>query len=332
MEYAYMQSFGGGAVAQLEWGSPSIPKQLIPQAALSLPVKANRPSPSNGAVDIRQTTVLDWSPGHYATSHQVYFGTDQEAVKNADTGSPEYKGSRELGSEGYDPGKLDWNTTYFWRIDQVDNLNPDSPWIGNIWSFTTADFLIVDDFELYNDYDPSDPDSNRIFMMWKDGLGFGTPTAPPYFAGNGSGAIIGHAEPPFAEQEIVHGGRQSMPYEYNNASGLKYSEAEMTLIEPRDWTENGVDRLVIWFRGDSDNSAEPMYVALNGFALVYHDDSNATQIDTWTEWTIDLQKFVTLGVDLTNVNTIAIGFGNKNNPQAGGSGFMFFDDIRLYKP
>ena len=141
-------------MVQLEWGSPSMPKQLIPQAALSLPVKANRPSPSNGAVDIRQTTTLGWSPGYYAASHEVYFGIDEESVKNANTDSPEYKGSRELGSEVYDPGKLDWNTTYFWRIDQVDNLNSESPWIGSIWSFTTADCLIVDDFELYNDYDP----------------------------------------------------------------------------------------------------------------------------------------------------------------------------------
>jgi hypothetical protein len=45
-----------------------------------------------------------------------------------------------------------------------------------------------------------------------------------------------------------------------------------------------------------------------------------------------LQKFVDKGVDLTNVNTIAIGFGDKNNPQPGGSGLMFFDDVRLYKP
>ena len=52
-------------------------------------------------------------------------------------------------------------------------------------------------------------------------------------------------------------------------------------------------------------------------------------MDTWTEWTIDLQKFMDQGVNLTNVNTIAIGFGNKNNPQPGGSGLMFFDDIDL---
>jgi hypothetical protein len=332
MEFTYRQSFGGGAVVQLEWGSPSTPKQIIPQAAFSLPVAANRPSPSNGAVDIRQTATLSWSPGYYAASHQIYFGTDEQAVENADTDSPEYKGPKELGSEAYDPGKLEWDTTYHWRIDQVDTDGTITK--GRIWSFTTANFLIVDDFERYNDFNPSDPESNRIFMTWEDGLGYGSPGQPPYFAGNGTGSIIGNAEPPFAEQYIVHGGRQSMPYEYNSgvADKLKYSQADMTLVYPRDWTENGVSKLMIWFRGNPDNAAEPMYVALNGSAIVYHDDSSATQIDTWTQWAIDLQKFADQGLDLTNVNMIAIGFGNRNNPQPGGSGLMFFDDIRLEKP
>ena len=59
---------------------------------------------------------------------------------------------------------------------------------------------------------------------------------------------------------------------------------------------------------------------------------DAAQIDTWTEWTIDLQAFADQGVNLANVNTIAIGFGDKNNPLAGGSGIIYFDDIRLYPP
>jgi hypothetical protein len=50
------------------------------------------------------------------------------------------------------------------------------------------------------------------------------------------------------------------------------------------------------------------------------------------EWTIDLQAFADQGVDLANVDTIALGLGNKDNPQAGGSGTMYFDDIRLYPP
>jgi len=277
------------------------------------------PEPSNGAVDVKQTPVLTWSPGIYAASHQLYFGADEDAVKNADTGSPEYKGTRDLGSESYEPGKLQWNTTYYWRIDEVNNVNSDSPWTGPLWSFTTANFLIVDDFESYNDLDPADPESNRIFNAWLDG--YDDPT---------NGSLVGYDNPPFAEQTIVHGGNQSMPLYYDNSVG--YSEATLTLTYPRDWTENGVTTLTIWFRGDSDNAAETLYVALNGSAVVNHDNPNAAQIDEWTEWNIDLQAFADQGVNLANVNTIALGLGNKKNPVAGGSGTMYFDDIRLYPP
>ncbi|MFB0553231.1 MAG: hypothetical protein ACETWQ_07950, partial [Phycisphaerae bacterium] len=104
---------------------------------------------------------------------------------------------------------------------------------------------------------------------------------------------------------------------------------------PRDWTENGVNTLTIWFRGISDNAAETLYVALNGSAVVNHDNPGAAQIDEWTRWNIDLSApggFADQGVNLANVNTIAIGLGNKNNPVGGGSGTMYFDDIRLYTP
>jgi hypothetical protein len=279
----------------------------------------SNPDPANGAVDVKQTQIISWSPSVFAASHELYFGTDKDAVKNADTGSPEYKGTRDLGAESYDPGMLEWDTTYYWRIDEVNNVNPDSPWTGILWSFTTADFLIVDDFESYNDIDPPDPQSNRIFEAWVDG--YEIPT---------NGALVGNDLPPYAEQTIVHGGNQSMPLYYDNSVGN--SEATHTLTYPRDWTENGVNTLTIWFRGNSDNAAETLYVALNGSAVVNHDNPDAAQITAWTEWTIDLQAFADQGVNLANVNTIALGLGNRNNPVAGGSGTMYFDDIRLYLP
>ncbi|MFZ2147673.1 MAG: hypothetical protein WAV28_10690, partial [Sedimentisphaerales bacterium] len=118
---------------------------------------------------------------------------------------------------------------------------------------------------------------------------------------------------------------------YDN-SVLKYSEAQKTLSYPRDWTENGVNMLTIWFRGISANAAETLYFALNGSAVVSHDNPNAAQINKWTQWNINLQEFADQGVNLANVNTIALGLGNKKNPVAGGSGTMYFDDIRLYPP
>jgi WD40 repeat protein len=284
------------------------------------------PDPSNGAVDVEQTSTLTWSPGVYGASHEVCFGTDKEAVKNADTTSPECKGSGNLGSESYNTGQLEWDTTYYWRIDEVNNTNPDSPWTGPLWSFTTANFLVVDDFE---DYDAGD---NQIWFTWHDGIGYASyPTEPPS-PGNGTGSMVGNETAgSYMEETIVHGGGKSMPVFYDN-SVLKYSEVEKTLSYPRDWTENDVTTLTIWFRGISDNAAETLYVALNGSAVVNHDNPNAAQIEIWTEWKIDLQVFADQGINLSNVNTIGLGFGDRDNPQPGGSGLMFFDDIRLYRP
>jgi len=121
-----------------------------------------------------------------------------------------------------------------------------------------------------------------------------------------------------------------MPLFYDNSVG--YSEATMTLTNQRDWTDEGVGVLTIWFRGEAANTAEPLSVALNGNAIVTHENPDAAQLGTWTEWTIELQVFADQGVNLTNVNTISIGLGNKSNPLAGGTGVMYIDDIRLYRP
>lgn len=122
-----------------------------------------------------------------------------------------------------------------------------------------------------------------------------------------------------------------MPFVYDNAVGI--SEATLTLTSNRDWTVNGVNTLTIWFRGTTGNAAENLFVALNGNAVVNHDNPNAAaEITSWTAWNIDLTRFADQGVNLANVNSITLGLGNKNNPVADGSGMMYFDDIRLYPP
>jgi hypothetical protein len=264
--------------------------------------------PINGAVDITQTPVLTWAPG-LGASHEAYFGTDPTSL--------ELKSSGSLGSESYEPGQLEWNTTYYWRVDEANSANADSPWTGPLWSFTTANFLIIDDFESYNDLNEDEEGSNSIYLAWEDG--FDDPT---------NGSQTGHLDPPFYEETIVHSGNKSMPIYYDNAVGK--SEATLTLTDKRDWTVNGVNTLVIWFRGDSANAAEQMYVALNDSAVVTNDNLDAAQKSSWTQWNIDLQKFADQGVNLANVNSITIGFGNRTNPVAGGAGMVFFDDIRLH--
>jgi len=283
--------------------------------AFTTPGAVGNPQPANSAVDVQMIATLSWTAAETAASHELYFGSDAAAVGSATTASPEYVGPKALGAEGYDPGGLAWHSSYAWRVDEV---YPTETVKGLVWTFTTADYIPVDDFESYNDIDPPDPNSNRIFDNWIDG--FGTTT---------NGALVGNDLPPYAEQTIVHGGAQSMPYSYDN--NLKTSEATLTLVYPRDWTAEGVTKLSVWFRGDSANSAERMFVALNGTALVYHDDASVTQMPGWNNWIIDLSRFADQGADLAIVNTITLGLGTKDSPSAGGSGKMYFDDIRLYR-
>jgi hypothetical protein len=293
--------------------------------SFTTPDAVGNPQPADGTVDVKQTQILSWTPADNAASHNVYLGTDKDAVKNAMADSPEYKGNKALGDETLDPGALAWDTAYYWRVDAV---YADNTVKGLVWSITTANFLAVDDFE---DYDVS---NKEIWWAWKDSLGYAAHGDEPAYSGNGTGAAVGdETTTSYTEETIVHGGSQSMPLWYdNNKEGyFNYSEAELTLggAYPSDWTVNDVNTLTLYFRGNSNNAAEQMYVALNGSAVAYHDDPNASQISIWMAWNIELQAFADQGVDLANVNTIAIGFGDKNNPQAGGSGKMYLDDIRL---
>ncbi len=283
------------------------------------PGAVGNPQPANGATDVAMAAVLGWTAAANATSHQVYLGLDKEAVRGADTGSPEYKGSKTLGAESYDAGLLDLDTTYYWRVDAVYNGNPVK---GPVWTFTVGDYLLIEDFESYTDDDAA---GLAIWQTWIDGFGVAD-----------NGAQVGYLVPPYCEQTIVHGGSQSMPLLYVNEAGVSNSEAVLTLATSRDWTIAGVGELSMWFRGDSANAVDPLYVAVSNAAggpgIVTHDDPDAATKTSWKQWRISLQAFADQGINLTNVDEIAIGLGNKGGAAAGGTGTMYIDDVRLYRP
>jgi hypothetical protein len=277
--------------------------------------------------------LLSWDPGYGATSHDVYFGTDRDAVANANPGSPEYKGRLVFDTDVFNPAGLALGTAYYWKIDEVV-LTVEEIWRvaeGDVWCFTTADDTpsIVDDFESYNNLPADDPNSNRIFETWIDGYGYGDVELS--YPGNGTGSMVD------ISTDVIRGGAQSMRFTYNNSGRfVYYSETERAFDVPQDWTKEGVAELSLWFHGDSTNDPEPMYVALANstgtLAVVYHDNLDAVRIDTWTEWFIPLMRFADQDVNLTNVRKMYIGVGDRDNPQLGGTGTVYFDGIRLYPP
>jgi len=206
----------------------------------SIPVQAREPFPASGATDVALDLSLNWTAGREAEKHDVYFGKDIQAVTDG------VEPIATVAEGSYGPLSLDLGTTYYWHIDEVNDAETPSMWQGDLWDFTTVEYLVVDDFESY------DADENQIWYAWKDGLGYGTPDTPPYYPGNGTGSVVGdETTGSFTEETIVHGGKQSMPlaYDSNKQGSLHYSEATMTLGSQRDWTVRGVKELSLWFRG-----------------------------------------------------------------------------------
>ncbi len=280
-----------------------------------------RPRPANGTVDVSLDAKLAWNPGiidqetnERYNEHHIYIGTVLEDVNTAT------EPTAILDVNEYTP-ILNYDTTYYWRVDEVSDADPQSPIKGDVWSFTTANFVVVEDFESYSDFPP-----DEIFMTWVDGWG-----------DTSNGSTAGYPAPDFVidehylEGDIVHGGDWSMPLFYaNGSSGL--SEVTKTLTTVRNWTVDDVITLTLFYYGFLSNDPDPMYVALNGDAVIVNDDLRAAQAVEWARWDILLQDFADMGVNLTNVNTMSIGFGDKANPApGGGSGHVFFDDIRLYR-
>jgi len=308
--------YNADSLARLEWIDPFGARTVVPSGALQLPVRANRPQPSAGQKDVIGTPILLWHAGDRAAQHDVYFGTDAEAIASADPASDLYQGRQTLEETTFDPGTLEWGQTYYWRIDEINEANVDSPWKGYVWSFTAADFLVVDDFDNY-----TDDDGNRIYQTWIDGWT------------NNTGSVVGNLQSPFAEQRIVHSGRQSMPLDYNNVEAPYYSETERTWGAPQNWTINGVDTLTIYLRGNSGNGAGTIYVAVEDsagkIATVANPDPAAVTTTRWTEWKVPLSSFT--GVNPARVKTLYLGVGNRAAPTAGGAGRVYVDSIRVTK-
>ncbi len=198
------------------------------------------------------------------------------------------------------PASLNLATEYFWKVDEVGDAGTYS---GDVWSFTTEDFIAVEDFEGY------DNDTNRIYDAWIDGL-----------TDDKSGSQVGYDEAPFAETSTVNGGNQSMPLIYNNTT-FGFSEATRTFDSPQDWSGHGVTSLVLYFRGQMSNSDASVYVKINDAKISFNNGDPATTMYLWKPWVISLTS---AGTNLKSVKSLSVGV------EGSGSGTLFVDDIRLY--
>jgi len=182
---------GGQAVAELYWESSSQASQIIPPEYLSptfVQLKAWAPVPADGSINEPNKTGLEWMAGDTAAAHDVYFGTDETAVTNADIDSPEYIATTDRATTTCaDPRIINVQkptTTYFWRIDEIQE---DETIIkGDVWRFTTAGL------KAHSPY-PSDGavlvDPN-IILTWGPGFNVLTKSGHQVYFGTDYNALV----------------------------------------------------------------------------------------------------------------------------------------------
>ncbi|MHC4633551.1 MAG: hypothetical protein ACYS9C_20075, partial [Planctomycetota bacterium] len=143
---------GRAVLVQMDYNVTNPDKTTV-WATVGDPTKARAPSPGDGAtVVLEEATGITWASGENAVQHDVYFGVSEEVVTNADISDTTgiYQGRQDGNSYTF-PGALEWGATYYWRIDEIEADN--TMHTGPVWSFTVADYLLVDDFESYVDFD-----------------------------------------------------------------------------------------------------------------------------------------------------------------------------------
>ncbi len=265
----------GGAFAKFvkltinfNWADAKTQASLSEVRFFQMPMLAREPQPASGSVDVALDATLNWRPGRQAAEHQVFVSADAAAVTAGTAPVAKVTDHKlPLASSGLEFGK-----TYYWKVVEVNAAETPKSWEGPVWSFTTVQYAVAEDFEGYDDK------CNRIFFAWVDGFGHSGSAdcgvAPN--SGNATGSTVGNINPPFAEQTVVHGGRQAMPMWFDNTKAPFYSEAQCDLKTPEVWTRGGANTLTVWVLGDAPAFLEtsPGTILMNGTGTDVWDTSD----------------------------------------------------------
>ena len=302
------------------WGGILMSYSLSEVQFNVIPAAARTPDPADGAVGVVPNAVASWRAGREAAQSTIYVSTDQNEVADG------LASSLTSNTNSVDLSSLDLqlSETYYWRVDEVNNAEAVPVWAGPVSNFTTADALVVDDFESYNNASP-----DRPFQAWLDGFGYSADEYfPAGYGGNGTGAGIGHdiwsLASPYYNGDLMEtsntlpGSGRSMPFYYSNTGGAS-SETQHKFDVPQDWTVGGATILSIPFSGAAGNTGT-LYAKINGTKVTYPRDASNLALGGWIAFNIDLS-----GMNVKSVTELAIGVDGSN-----ASGVLLIDDITLH--
>jgi hypothetical protein len=266
---------------------------------LYIPVFARLPQPSSGET-VSLDGILTWRPGREAVLHNLYVGTDPNALSFIDTISP----------SSYDtlPLDLQLDQTYYWRIDEVNEAEDPNVWEGDLWHFTIPASELIDGMESYNGDEQA---GTTIWQTWEDGYEI-----------DENGSQVGDFDG-LPGKDMVRSGRQSMPFYYGQGTATD-SWAKRTFADSRNWARAGIQGLVLYFHGAPENALSQLYVKINDVRVLFDGDAETLQRVGWQKWYIPLADHVQ-GNELAQVTSLTIGV------EGSGEGLLIVDDILLTK-
>jgi len=195
--------------------------------------------------------------------------------------------------------------TYYWRVEDAADADASLPPGGDVWSFTVADQLVLDDFEAY------DLQKHFLYETWQ--------------TRGWAGVSI--------EPGIVRSCRQSMSFHYHY-DATWFSEVVRAFESPQDWAHAQAEVLQIMVRGAAGNAVQGgwMYLTLTDDrteqTVPYAGDLGFLADPRWSAWRMALADFDR--INLARVTSIALGLRPAPaNPQARGVGTIYVDDITL---
>jgi hypothetical protein len=103
------------------------------EIALLAEATAKSPNPADEAEDVSVETLLSWTSGDHAVSHDVYLAKTESEISSATTTSDCYLGNTTLNY--FYPEILEASQTYYWAVDEINDTDF---WAGSIWTFSTA--------------------------------------------------------------------------------------------------------------------------------------------------------------------------------------------------
>ncbi|MFC1762957.1 LamG-like jellyroll fold domain-containing protein [Planctomycetota bacterium] len=266
--------------------------------------KAWGPTPVDDGVPV-DTNALMWNSGNMTATtqgHDVYFGTDVNAVTNATVDIPlgVYLGRQD--TNGIDPGELVLGATYYWRVDQID-AETGEIYPGELWSYEVEDETMIDDFDDYGTWED-------VLLVWEE-QGSAWNDISSEFSAGGNSLLVTLNHP-------------------DQTPDQKGANGSMILKRDMDFSMYGIRALAFDFSSDPNQGfVQDIYVELDDGTTsdrVTIDDPIIVRNRAWGLVDIDLARFT--GVDLGKIESLTLGVNLASDTSKRVS--VYFDNLRVF--